>query len=225
MTRLIPGLCQRGLKVLERGESEEQVPEITGYGAVFYDSEDRGTEYDLWDDVVERIMPGAFDGLGDSDVRSFFNHNPDVVLGRSTAGTLTLGIDTVGLRYSVTPPEAHNHVVESVKRGDVDGSSFMFIPTETTWRDETHEGRTISIREINAVELFEVGPVTFPAYEATSARSADGLPERRYQEWLTHHVAEARSEYANHRELAALNSPEARKARGAAMEAIINRLS
>jgi phage head maturation protease len=116
-------------------------------------------------------------------------------------------------------------VVESVKRGDVDGSSFMFIPTETTWRDETHEGRTVSIREIKAVELFEVGPVTFPAYEATSARSTEGSPERRHQEWLTHHVAEARSEHADHKALVALNTPEARKARGEAMDAMKSRLS
>jgi len=219
MTRLIPGLCQRGLTVLERGESEEQVPEISGYGAVFYREDDAGTEYRLWDDVYERIMSSAFSGIADSDVRSFFNHNPDVVLGRSLSGTLTLSVDSVGLRYSVTPPDAYQHVVESVKRGDVDGSSFMFVPTETTWRDETHDERTITIREINAVELYEVGPVTFPAYEATTARSSEGMPERRFQEWLEHHLAEARSELTTHRELVSLNTPEARKKRSEAMSA------
>ena len=214
---MTPGLCRRGLRVLERGDSEEQVPEITGYGAVFYQSEDRGTEYQLWDDVYERIMPGAFAHIGDSDVRSFFNHNPDVVLGRTVAGTLTLSVDAVGLRYAVTPPDSAQNVVESVKRGDVDGSSFMFVPTETTWRDEAHEERTITIREINRVELLEVGPVTFPAYEATSARSGDSGPERRFAEWLLQHITHARGEFTQHRELIALNTPEARAQRSAAM--------
>ncbi len=215
---MTPGLCRRGLHVLERGESEEQVPEITGYGAVFYDANDSGTEYRLWDDVFERIMPGAFEQLDHADVRSFFNHNPDVVLGRTVAGTLTLSVDSVGLRYAVTPIDAHGHIVESVKRGDVDGSSFMFVPTETTWRDETHDERTITIREINQVELFEVGPVTFPAYEATSARSSDNGPECRFTEWLSQHIARARGEFTDHRELVALNTPEARTKRSAAMQ-------
>ena len=49
---------------------------ISGYGAVFYREGHTGTEYRLWDDVVERVMPGAFDrAIREDDVRSLFNHD------------------------------------------------------------------------------------------------------------------------------------------------------
>ena len=34
---------------------------IKGYAAVYYREGDKGTEYALWDDLFERILPGAFD--------------------------------------------------------------------------------------------------------------------------------------------------------------------
>lgn len=220
-TMLIPGIDQRGLKVETRGDDEQAV--IVGYGAVFHRADDAGTEYRLWEDVFERIMPGAFDEIG--DVRSFFNHNPDTVLGRTTSGTLALSVDDDGLRYEVTPPQTARHVVESVERGDVTGSSFMFVPTSTTWREEERDGRTVSIREINSVELFEVGPVTFPAYEATSAgtRCAEGTPEYRFVQWHGQYLAEARTDWSTHSERARLNSAEAREQRNQRAAAVLTR--
>jgi HK97 family phage prohead protease len=160
---------------------------IQGYSAVFYDGTPE-TEYRLWDDLVERIMPGAFDrALRDAhDVRALFNHEADNLLGRTTAGTCRLSVDTVGLRYEIDPPDTQvaRDLMTSLKRGDIDGSSFSFVETNVQWRDE--EG--VLYREVLDVDLYDVGPVTFPAYEASSAllRAADPAEARRQaQQWRT----------------------------------------
>lgn len=164
-------------------------PLIVGYGAVFYDPSNPGTEYDLrssWGGFVERIMPGAFDqAIRNDDVRALFNHDVNEILGRSGAGTLRLSVDKVGLRYEIDPPDtaAAEKVVKALERGDITGSSFSFNVDEQTWRDVKNEttGDLTTIRELTKVSLFDLGPVTFPAYEATSAgmRSGSDLEESR----------------------------------------------
>jgi hypothetical protein len=149
-------------------------PVIFGYGAVFYDGTE-ATEFRLWGDVRERVLPGAFDNVLENDVRSLFNHDANLVLGRNRSGTLSIAVDDVGLRFEVTPPESRSDVLDLVRRGDVDGASFMFSVSredggEVVWR-ENEDGE---VREIVSVaRLFELGPVTFPAYEATSANARD----------------------------------------------------
>lgn len=152
---------------------------ISGYGAVFYDPKDPGTQYQLLEDVFERIMPGAFDrALREDDVRSLFNHNPDIVLARNTAGTLKLRVDKRGLFYEASvadTPLIRDQVLSPIQRGEVTGSSFMFVARETAWLEEKAGGRTIFVRELREVDLWEVGPVVFPAYNSTTtgARESD----------------------------------------------------
>jgi hypothetical protein len=68
----------------QRAEGDKNV--ITGYGAVFYNSADPGTEYSLFSDMVERIGPNAFDdALNRDDVRGLFNHDSSMLLGRMGA--------------------------------------------------------------------------------------------------------------------------------------------
>ena len=162
--------------------AEGEAPVIFGYGAVFYREGEEGTQYKIYDDYYERIMPGTFDrAIRDAhDVRSLFNHNPDIVLGRTASGTLKLSVDAVGLRFDATPPDTNlvrDQVLAPLERGDVSGSSIMFVPTDTTWR----EVDGVYIREIRDAELWETGPVTFPAYESTSAgvRSREQAEEAR----------------------------------------------
>lgn len=146
---------------------EDAEPKIAGTAAVFYDGTP-ATEYELWADVKERIMPDAFAGALDrpDDVRALFNHDSSAVLGR-TPDTLTLSTTKIGLRYEVLPPDTATarDVMEYLRRGDVSGSSFQFKVTDEVWRVEDK----VEIREVLGVELFDVGPVTFPAYDATSA--------------------------------------------------------
>lgn len=158
-------LFNGGAVGLARQEGEES-QRIVGYGAVFYDGS-AGTEFTFLG-IHERIMPGAFDrALREDDVRGLFNHNPDNVLARTGAGTLALAVDAKGLRYEIAPPATRlaSDLLAVLARGDVTGSSFSFEVLNQQWREEGDE----VIREIQDVKLWDVGPVTFPAYSATTS--------------------------------------------------------
>lgn len=168
------------VRIERRGD--DKMPLITGYAAVYYDGTE-GTEFKLFDDMVERIMPGAFDRVArENDVRGVFNHDPNQVLGRNAAGTMRLMVDAKGLRYEIEPPDTQlaRDLVTSIERGDITGSSFAFTMRNgrTVWVEEGD----VEIRQIEEIgELFDVGPVTFPAYEATTTgvRDASDATEAR----------------------------------------------
>jgi HK97 family phage prohead protease len=152
-------------------------PKIEGYGAVFYDGTP-ATEYVLWEGrterVVERIMRTAFANAltrGD-DVRGLFNHDPNQVLGRTSSATMTLSVDERGLAYSILPGDTtvSRDVQEYLKRKDVTGSSFSFSVEEERWTETKDGDKWFAVRDIISVKpLYDVGPVTFPAYTSTSA--------------------------------------------------------
>jgi hypothetical protein len=146
----------------------EDAQRIVGMASVYYDGSTR-TEYELWNGAVERIKPGAFDrAIMEDDVRALFNHDSNQVLGRTKAGTLTLQSREDGLYYATIPSEAtvYADVRAMIRRGDVDGSSFQFRVLKESWsRDEE---RKLDVRELEEIQLFDVGPVTFPAYTATT---------------------------------------------------------
>lgn len=160
---------------------------ITGYAAVFYRENDPGTEYQLFRDVVERISPEAFDRALDEsdDARALFNHDMNNLLGRVSSDTLTLSADDTGLRYEIPVDEDdpdHIRVVRKIERGDLTGSSFSFIAEKATWIEEEER----DIRQIDSVKLYDVGPVTFPAYESTTtALRAEGDAESAKAEYET----------------------------------------
>jgi Escherichia/Staphylococcus phage prohead protease len=139
----------------------------------------------------ERIEPGAFDKTEMSDVRGLFNHDSNYVLGRTKSKTVRLSVDKKGLNYEIDLPDTQtirDLVLAPIERGDVDQSSFGFIVGggNDEWVEDD-EGRLI--RTIHRVaELFDVSPVTFPAYRDTSvgARSA-----KRFQEERERMVADA----------------------------------
>lgn len=144
---------------------------IVGYAARFNELSDV-----LWD-FREQIMPGAFaDALKGSDVRGLFNHDPNHVLGRESAGTLELREDEKGLWYEIAPPDTQwaRDLLVSIERGDIKESSFAF--TMTGGVDEWDDSVKPSIRTIKRIgALYDVSPVTFPAYPTASSgvRSAE----------------------------------------------------
>lgn len=150
--------------------AEGEKPKIYGYASVFYNGQ-AGTEYDIYGDgyLYERIMPGAFDrAIREDDVRGLFNHDAARVLGRKASGTLQLSVDATGLMYEIDPPNTATaqEVIELLRRGDVSGSSFAFQVTDSN-PVRKEGGRRII--EITGVRLFDVGPVTYPAYTAASS--------------------------------------------------------
>ena len=155
-------------------EREGKNPAIAGYGSVFYDGTE-GTEYKLYTDFIERIAPGAFTRAlqEQQDVRGLFNHDSDHILGRTAAGTMVLSVDTKGLRYEIDPPDTNlgRDLQQSIKRGDISGSSFGFRVMKQSWA----EVGDVVYRVIEDVDLYDVGPVTFPAYKgASTAVRAEG---------------------------------------------------
>lgn len=166
----------RAVETFKRADGDdEQLKGIRGTAAVFFDAADAvGTQYRLWRDTWERIMPGAFDdALGrPDDVRCLQNHDPRLLLGRNMSETLRLSVDASGLHYETDTPDtsAGRDTVISLERGDMTGSSFAFIAQRASWVEETDEdGDTLYYRQIEAVELFDVGPVTYPAYSGTDS--------------------------------------------------------
>lgn len=146
-----------------RAESKEGegLPEILGYAALFNVATDLGYG-------TESIAQGAFSESlqrGD-DVRALFNHDPNLILGRTKAGTLALNEDLKGLKVRILPPDTTlgKDLVKSIERGDISQMSFGFYidAEEISYSDNGNPHFTI-VR----ASLFDVSPVTFPAYEET----------------------------------------------------------
>ncbi|MFZ5829812.1 MAG: HK97 family phage prohead protease [Planctomycetota bacterium] len=158
----------RAARVVKR---EDGTSVVEGYAAVFYRQDQPGTEYRLWDDLVERVAPGAFDrALRErQDVRALFNHDPNQLLGRTAAETLRLSVDAIGLRYEITLPDTQlgRELPVLMERGDVSGSSFSFVARKVSY--QRGEAGKPDVRTLEDVDLWDVGPVVFPAYEGTTA--------------------------------------------------------
>lgn len=170
--RVIPGTIeQRVFALTELRVAPESEWPIEGYASLF-----NVRSLDLGG-FQEIILPGAFArtlAKPSTDVRALFNHDPNFVLGRSTAGTLQLVEDGQGLRIGIKPPDTQyaRDLVISMQRGDVDQMSFSFTVGKDLWTP----GDPLMLRSVQDVEdLFDVSIVTYPAYPATRvlARSAE----------------------------------------------------
>lgn len=158
-----------------RASGEGKAKTITGYAAVFGSlSEPIG----FGGGFTEKIDPHAFDrwlASPDADCRCLKNHDPNYVLGRQKSGTLSLKVDDVGLQYTCKLPgtSVADDLFESIKCGDITGSSFGFEAIKDSWDTEANT------RTLLQVNCFDVCPVTYPAYGQTSVqvRSMHGRME------------------------------------------------
>lgn len=161
---------------------------IRGYAAVYNsDSEWMGGFY-------EQIEAGAFDSVLDNDVRAYFNHDENLLLGRVSSGTLRISTDKRGLFYEVDLPNTTyaNDLVELMKRGDVNQSSFAFLIEKDRW--EQRDGITYRIIE-KVSRLLDVSPVAQPAYpDATSELKTRDLETETKEEIETATVEDTASE-------------------------------
>jgi len=162
-------VCQQEAQIrMETREDGKRI--LSGYGIVFHDPSNPGTEYRMSGDWFERIAPDAADeSLADDskDVTSTFNHNRDLILGRRSSGTLRLSKDSRGVRYEVELPDttAGRDVAALVERGDLRGSSFTFRELA---HDQDRSDSKHKVWQVRKLELIEIGPVTEPAYTATT---------------------------------------------------------
>jgi HK97 family phage prohead protease len=149
---------------------------LTGYAARFNEPSEPLP-------FIERIKPGAFKRSINSrnDIKLLWNHNTDMVLGSTRAGTLTLKEDEVGLRVVASLPDTTygRDAKVSIQRGDVTGFSFGFtVPAGgDSWSSDGSE------RTLKSVRLMEVSTgVAFPAYPSTNGtaqvRGLDKVAER-----------------------------------------------
>lgn len=154
---------------------------IEGYFAVF------NSNYEIAPGLSESIAPGAFDNTLSGDIRALINHDTTLVLGRTKANTLQLRVDNHGLwgHIDINPNDTDAmNLYNRVQRGDVDQCSFGFdiISEETDFREDGSIHWTIK-----EVELYEVSPCTFPAYEETNiaarTKERDELIRRKNEAW------------------------------------------
>jgi hypothetical protein len=107
---------------------------------------------------VEQIAPNSLNksrGDGWPEVMARYNHDDNMLLGTTSARTLRLTLDEVGLVYEVDIPNARADVFELVQRGDVTKSSFAFMvpPEGDSWELNDLD---IPLRTLNAIKLVDV---------------------------------------------------------------------
>lgn len=140
---------------------------FSGHGIVY------GRETTIWDwwfgEYKESIAPGAARAhLGD-DVRLLINHDANLLLARTTNGTMRLSEDESGVLADadMAPTSYARDLAVLLERGDISQMSFSFIPGEEEW--EQDPGGTWH-RTITSFEaLYDMSIVTYPAYAETDA--------------------------------------------------------
>lgn len=150
--------------------AEDDGRTLTGYAAVF----DRWTEINSWEGHFrERIARGAFKRTlqnNRNQIKVLFNHGMDPTIGDKPLGKpRTMREDDKGLYVEVPLDETsyNSDIIASLRSGALDGMSFRM----TVIRDEVDRDTDDNLpeRTIQEVRMYEFGPVTFPAYEATEA--------------------------------------------------------
>ena len=146
-----------GMKIERRADAPMK---MVGHASVF----NRDADIGGW--FIESVSPGAFRrAIAEDDVRALFNHDPNFVLGRNRAGTLKLSEDDIGLAIEIAPPDTQfaRDLAVSIERGDINQMSIGFRALKEEW-DESGD---LLKRKLLEVELFDVSPVTFPAFTQT----------------------------------------------------------
>jgi hypothetical protein len=163
-----PNIERRSVTIRElRASADGEAMRIGGYAAVFGElSDDLGG-------FREMLVQGCFtNALKTSDVRCLFNHDPSQVMGRLAARTLRLKEDLVGLHFECDLPDtqAARDLLVSIKRGDVSQCSFGFGIDygDNGATDWIVTNDTIIRKVVRVKELFDVSPVTYPAYPQTT---------------------------------------------------------
>jgi len=117
-------------------------------------------EYTLYEDsrnvFAEVISPGAFRNANADDIRVLLNHDPNLILGRTAAGTAKVEERPDGLYYEWQNDANISYARDlaiSIERGDITQSSFAF--TIKSYEDKytkMEDGREKVLRTILEME-------------------------------------------------------------------------
>ncbi|HEA6283977.1 TPA: HK97 family phage prohead protease [Staphylococcus aureus] len=136
-------------------------------------------KFDTWSENLggfkETITKRALENTDLSDVRCLVDHLPSQIIGRTTAGTLKLDIDDVGLRYRCQLPNTTfaRDLYENMKLGNINQCSFGFMLNENGDEIRFDENDGVYKRTLTSIsKLTDVSVVTYPAYKDTDVKPA-----------------------------------------------------
>lgn len=121
--------------------------------------------------VLMEFAAGSFDkALANSDVRAFWNHDTTYLLGRQSAGTVTLTAAQDGLHYSIDLPDTSYaaDLKALIARGDLSEMSFGITPGEVA-KSKDAAGNTV-ITHTSVASIFDISPVSLPAFDGTTTQ-------------------------------------------------------
>ena len=154
------------IELRSEGDNENY---IEGYALKF------GTESEDLGGFIETIERGALKDTDFSDVRALFNHNADQIIARSSAGSLTLDVDDVGLKFKAKIPNTSygRDLLENLRNGNINQCSFGFKLADNGDSFKYDGKRSIYKRTLNKIsEILDVSVVTYPAYKDSSVAPA-----------------------------------------------------
>lgn len=168
---------RRSSKASEFRAVEGEGKRIEAYFAVF------GDVYEIAPGMTESIDPHAFDETLNDDIRCLIDHDTSKVLGRTKAGTFSLGVDNYGLRGvdDINPEDQEAlNLYARVQRRDVSQCSigFEILDEEMEVRGDGSVHWTIK-----KIKLYECSVVTFPAYEKTEALARSARGKQAFEVW------------------------------------------
>lgn len=156
------------LRVDDAGDS---LGTLVGYAAVF----DVETVIDSWEGRFrERLARGAFARTIEQNadrVKALFNHGFDPSIGDKPLGKPAAMEEKKRGLWTETPLDDTSYnrdLVALLRSGALDGMSFRFSVVREEW-SEPDDPKELPLRTLLELKLYEFGPVTFPAYEATTA--------------------------------------------------------
>ncbi|MCB9376796.1 MAG: HK97 family phage prohead protease [Microthrixaceae bacterium] len=150
---------------LERADENADGLTLEGYAAVF----DSPTRIDSWEGFFDEVIArGAFaKTIKERKPVIQFDHGQHPLVGSIPLGSIdVLREDDHGLyvRARLHDNWLVQPVRDAIASGSVDGMSFRF----SVVKEQVDESPDVPLRTVQEVKLYEVGPVVFPAYEATS---------------------------------------------------------
>lgn len=151
----------QNMEVRNKSDTNEKI--VVGYVVKFNERSQL-----IYNEFYEKVSKGAFaKSIEQNTIKALWDHNTNLVLGSTRAGTLKIEEDDIGLKFEIILPntETGRNAFESIQRGDVDGVSFGFYVRNDNW--EYLKDEDIYERTLLDIDLYEISPTPFPAYETS----------------------------------------------------------